>query len=155
MDMLDECATLLLPFARLSQCSDSSRIHCFLVYLPILPKRSNMAIKGPQRKQQAQREIFFGKPKGRLSFEININLYQWLRWWNIEELRSGGTVLVFLNLENSGWWWFKFIPREYFPVTYWIWVWGRHRNLSGRLGEKKVILTPVRNRNLFPWSSNI
>ena len=57
-DILDEYATLLSPFARLSQCSESSRIQCFFVYLPILQRRRNMVIKGPQGKQEAQKEIF-------------------------------------------------------------------------------------------------
>ena len=60
-DMLDEYATLLEPFARLSQCSDPSRIQWLLVCLPILPERRNVAIKCPQGKQEAQREIFFSQ----------------------------------------------------------------------------------------------
>ena len=60
-DTLDEYATLLSPFATLSQRSDSSRIQWLLVSLPISLRRSKVAIKGPQRKQEAQRGIFFRK----------------------------------------------------------------------------------------------
>jgi len=59
--MLDEYATLLSPFATLSQCSVSSRIQWLLFHSPMLLKRRNVATKGPQRKQEAQREIFFSE----------------------------------------------------------------------------------------------
>jgi hypothetical protein len=60
-DTVDENVTLLPPFARLSQYSDTSCIQWVLVYLPTLLKRLNMAIKGPQGKQDAQRKFSLRK----------------------------------------------------------------------------------------------